>query len=267
MSNYTKGTDALQMLQSGGNNESHKFSKFSSGTSYNVKVLGEADLVQFYAYGIYKKTFSFVAKNPSTKDDYGFPIDNLTPWDKAFLHLREPEEEYNSKANQEAYKYRAKERYMMGFYDVTEGELIVVDMSKNQARNVISSINSNKDKLDSVLFDLSKTGKGQDTVVSLSVKENIDNLKKMKEAGIDADTDVTDKEIENFYAAPKEFDEGRFNGCIYEADEDEMIINLDKADFDVTLLGLEVPEIEEEAPDKESDSGDEEAKDGDDYDF
>src|SRR5699024_11563999 len=126
----------------------------------NIKLIVEVVLLQLYAYGINKKTYSYVAKNPSTKDYYGFPIDNLTPWDKAFLHLREPEEEYNSKANQEAYKYRAKERYMMGFYDVTEGELIVVDMSKNQARNVISSINSNKDKLDSVLFDLSKTGKG-----------------------------------------------------------------------------------------------------------
>lgn len=265
MSNYTKGAEALQALQSSSNSADNKFSKFNSGSSYKVKVLGTQDLVQFYSYGIFNKTYSFVAQNPSTKNDKGLPIDNLTPWDKAYKYLYKDDEEYNSPANQKAYQFRAKERYMMGFFDVTEGELIVVDLSKKQAQQVHPVIMANKDKLDSLVFKLEKSGSGTSTVVSLSVEENVTNLTKMKAAGIEADTNITDKELENFNNAPKEFDDNRFNGCIFEADEDQMIINLDKAGFDVTLIGLEVPEIPEEDESEEGDSTEESSDD--EYDF
>lgn len=263
MSNYAKGADALQALQATSDTSDNKFSKFNSGTSYKVKVLGTADLVQFYSYGIYQKTHSFVAKNPSTKNERGLPIDNLTPWDMAYKYLYKEDEEYNSPNNAKAYQFRAKERYMLGFYDITEGDLIVVDLSKKQAQAVHPVIMANKDKLDSIVFTLSKSGSGTSTVVSLSVEENVANLAKMKAAGIDAETSITDKELENFTNAPKEFDTSRFDGVLFEADTDQMIINLDKAGFDVSKIGLEVPEI----PEEDEKSTEESANDSTEYDF
>src|SRR5699024_12372101 len=62
------GADALDVLnqeESGGNNA--EFSSFKSGTTYFVKVLGTADLIQFFSYGIYNRVNSFVADKPSKK--------------------------------------------------------------------------------------------------------------------------------------------------------------------------------------------------------
>lgn len=264
MGNILRGEDALRALQQSGGGDNNEFTKFNVGTSYLVKVTSPSALELFYAYGVYKKTHTFTAKNPSTKDDNGFPIDNLTCWDKAYLHLRKEDEAYNSTANQEAYKYRAKQRYMMGFYDINKGENIVIDVSKPQALVLSGAIHENIDKLDDIVFRVAKSRAGESVKVSLSVVDNVSNLKKMKDAGIEADTVLTDEQIENFLNAPEDFDMSRFDGCVYKADDDEMIINLDKAGFDVSLLGLEVPkekEKEEEGAESKSDANEE------DYDF
>lgn len=249
---FLSGEDALLAMQEDGGSPDNEFSKFTAGTQYYVKVLGTADLARFFSYGIYKVTNSFVAKDPSVKDN-GFPVDNLTPWDEAYLHLRREDEEYNSKANQEAYKYRAKERFMIGFYDVEEADFIVIDVSKNQAQTIYSSIAKNKDRLDDVVFKLEKIGgaKPSDTRVALTVEDNVVNIQKMIDADIEPDTNLTDAMIKNFKEAPEEFDKTRFEGCLFEADEEQMLQNLHGAGFDVTSIGYEVPDMTDKEEDKE----------------
>jgi len=232
MTKYQAGADALNALNQtddgGGTNA--EFAKFSSGTTYTVKALGTADLISFYSYGIFRQVYSFVAKNPSKKSKNGFPVEDLTPWDKAWKYHADKSEEFGDEHSQEAYKYRARHRFAMGFIDLDTGEPIIVDLSKNQAQAVHGNITKYKERLDQFAFELAKTGQGTSTAVSLSLIPILD--------------DLTAKQRKNFENAPEEFDMTLFDGILYEMDDDEQIEKLIEAGFDVSLIGLEPPKKE-----------------------
>lgn len=234
MTNIQSGTDALNALnqtdEGGGTNA--EFAKFSSGTTYTVKVLGTADLISFYSYGIYRQVNSFVAKNPSKKSKNGFPVEDLTPWDKAWKYHADKSEEFGDKHSQEAYKYRARQRFAMGLIDLDTGEPIIVDLSKNQAQAVHAVIKRVEKRLDRTPFELSKDGQGTSTTVSLTPL---------------FPEDLDDKQTKNFEEAPKEFDMSLFEGILYEMDDEEQIEKLIEVGFDVSLIGLEAPAKDEEA--------------------
>lgn len=238
MTNYQAGEAALNALNSTGNiGTKTEFSPFKSGTTYVVKVLGTADLIQFWSYGIYKQINSFVAKNPSKKSAKGYPIENLTPWDKAWKYHKDLSKDFSDHHAQEAAKYRAKERYAMGFYDLTSGKPIIVDLSKKQAQGVYEVIKKYEKKLGKLAFELSKTGSGNATSVTLTPV-------------LDLDEDLTPEQRANFDKAPEKFDMSLFDGILYEADEQEQVELLDKAGFDITLIGYQPPS------DDSSDNGD-----------
>src|SRR5690625_2096217 len=199
--------DAISALNqeedSGGDME---FSSFSSGTVYTVKVLGTTDLITFYSYGIYRQVNSFVAEKPSKKSRKGFPIEDLTPWDKAWKYHADKSNEFGDKHSQEAYKYRARQRFAMGFIDLDSGEPIIVDLSKNQAQAVHGNITKYAERLDQFAFELTKQGQGTSTSVSLSLIPILD--------------DLTDAQRKNFDEAPKEFDMSLFEGLLYEMDDE-----------------------------------------------
>ena len=233
MSKYISGSDALDSLNQTPNTESKaEFSKFSSGTTYHVKVLGVADLISFYSYGIYKQINSFVAKNPSKKTPNGYPVENLTPFDKAYLYHKNLSKDFSDSHGQEAAKYRAKQRFALGFFDLDSGEPIIIDLSKNQAQAVHGAIKKYEKRLGRIAFELSKEGSGTATAVSLTPV-------------LDMEEDLTDKQRANFDKAPESFDMSLFDGLLYEADDDEQIENLIKAGFDVSLIGLEAPASDE----------------------
>lgn len=224
------GENALNALYSSneGGATKNEFTPFKSGTTYYVKVLGTADIKAEYAYGIFKVTHSFAAKNPSKKTANGFPIEDLTPFDKAYKYHKDLSKEFSDQHGQEASKYRAKQRFAMGFYDLDSGEPIVIDVSKNQAQAIHGAIKKYEKKLGKLAFELSKEGSSTSTTVSLTPV-------------LDMEEDLTDKQRANFEKAPAEFDKSLFEGLWYEADEAEQIELLDKAGFDVTLIGYERP--------------------------
>src|SRR5690625_3072308 len=240
MTKFQAGADALNVLnqEDGGGGNNQEFAKFSSGTSYTVKALGTADLISFYSYGIFKVVNSFVAKNPSKKSAKGFPVENVTPWDKTWKYHADKSKEFGDKHSQEAYKYRPKQRFALGFIDLDTGEPSIVDLSRNQAQAVHGAIKRSEKRLDRMAFELEKSGTGKSTVVSLTPI---------------FEEDLDEKQAKNFEKAPAEFDMTLFDGLLYEADEDEQIKNLIKAGFDISLIGLEVPENSEE--EEEEDEG------------
>lgn len=240
MTKYQAGADALNALNdtNDGSGGGMEFAPFKSGTTYIVKVLGTADLISFYSYGIYKRVNSFVAKNPSKKSKKGYPVENLTPWDKAWKYHADKSKEWGDKHSQEAQKYRARQRFAMGFFDLDSGEPIIVDLSKNQAQAVHSVIQKYKDRLDQFAFELSKTGSGTNTAVSLTLIPLLD--------------DLTEQQRKNFENAPAEFDMKLFDGILYEMDEDEQIEKLHEAGFDVTLIGYDVPSKQAENASEET---------------
>ena len=235
MTKFLAGADALNALnQEEESSNNAEFSRFSSGTKYTVKVLGTADLISFYSYGIFNQINSFVAKNPSKKSARGNPVENYTPWDLAWKYHADKSEEFGDKHSQEAYKYKPKQRFALGFIDLDTGEPIIVDLSRNQAQAVHGVIKRSEKRLDRMAFELEKSGTGKSTVVSLTPI---------------FEEDLDEKQAKNFEKAPAEFDMTLFDGLLYEADEDEQIENLIKAGFDISLIGLEAPENSEEDED------------------
>lgn len=229
MTKFQAGAEALNALNQtdeGGGSKA-EFAPFKTNTTYTVKVLGTSDLISFFSYGIFKQVNSFVAKNPSKKSRNGFPVDNLTPWDKAWKYHADLSEKFGDEHSQEAYKYRPRQRFAMGFIDLDTGEPIIVDLSKNQAQAVHGEITKRAERLDQYAFELSKTGQGTSTAVSLSLIPVLD--------------DLTDAQRKNFDEAPAEFDMSLFDGILYEMDDDEQIEKLIEAGFDVSLIGLEAP--------------------------
>jgi hypothetical protein len=227
MTKYQSGADAINALNETGESGSSgaEFTSFKSGSSFMVKVLGTADLISFYSYGIFKQINSFVAANPSKKSAKGYPIDNLTPWDKAWKYHKDLSEDFSDHHGQEAAKYRAKQRFAMGFFDLETGKPIIIDVSKPQAQAIHGAIKRYEKKLDKLAFELSKEGSGTATTVSLTPV-------------LDMDEDLTDKQRENFAKAPAEFDMSLFEGLLYEVDDAGQIELLTQAGFDVNLIGL-----------------------------
>lgn len=239
MSKFQSGADALNSLNAtneGNGGSKAEFASFKSGTSYKVRVLGTADLIRFYSYGIFKKVNSFVAKNPSVRNAKGYPESNLTAWDLASKHYQDlafkARDNGNVSAEEEnrnlAYQFKAKERYAMGFIDLETGEPIIVDLSKKQAQGVHAVITKYEKKLGKLAFELSKSGQSTSTTVSLSPI-------------IDMDEDLTDKERANFAKLDgQDFDMTLFENLLYEADEKEMTESLVAAGFDISLIGLSI---------------------------
>ena len=241
MSNVISGMDALNALNdTGESTESTEFTKFSSGTEFIVKVIGKevevdgetrviGDFISYFNYGIYKKVNSFVAKNPSKKSAKGYPVENLTPWDKAWKYHADRSKEFNDYHSKESYKYKPKQKFVFGFIDLDSGEPILIDLTKKQAQAVSSAIQKFGKRRGEMAFELSKTGESTGTVVSLSPYLD----------------DLTDKQQENFDKAPDKFDEKLFESVLFEVDEEEQIKLLVQAGFDVSLIGLDAPKEED----------------------
>lgn len=239
------GADALNALnRSDDGGSSQEFASFKTGTSYVVKALGLADLITFYSYGIFKQVNSFVAENPSKKSANGFPVENLTPWDLAWKYHKDLSEEWTDAHGQEASKYRAKQRFAMGFIDLDTGKPLIVDVSRNQAQVIHGSIKANEVKLGRLSFKLSKQGEGTKTTVSLTPYVDVEMVDKLRAAEIDIEDDLTAEQRKHFDNAPEQFDVTLFDGMLFEADEDEQIRHLITAGFDVSLIGLEAPKKE-----------------------
>ena len=236
---YSSGQAALEALNrkdDGGG----KFASFKSGSSYRVRVLGTIDLMVFRSYGIFNEINSFVADNPSQYNAKGYPVADLTPWDKASEYYSklafeaEGDKAKQDELRQEARKYRGKERFAMGFIDLETGEPIIIDLSKKQAAAVHATILKNESKLNKKAFEIEKTGTGQATAVIFSP--------------LDLD-DLSGAELKNFEKYDGEqFNHEAFTGILYEADEAEQVELLVKAGFDVSLIGLDKPKEKTDTP-------------------
>ncbi|KJR67820.1 hypothetical protein [Bacillus velezensis] len=249
MSKFEKGAAALGSLIGGNGGGSKKdkaeFTRLGE-EPIKVRVKGPFDLMRYFAYGVHKQVNTFIAKNPPTYNKDGFASGDLTPWDKAsdyYYKLAQKEQDGSKKdeLSRLGYKFRAKPRYIMGFYDLESGKDIIVDFTKNQAMAVYSTIREyvELDKQGNVVeggeheiydmaFKLSKKGSGTNTTGSLAPIINLSKGLAAEEQG-------------NLEAsAGQPFDTSMFDGVLYEMDEEEMIKSLVKADFDISILGLTI---------------------------
>ena len=227
--------EALDVLNEGvgDSNDKNEFTYLKSGDQYTVKVPG-INMVSEYVYGSFaKKINSFIAKEASKKSAKGFPVENLTPFDKAWKHFKDKSEDWQDENSQEAGHYRCQRKFTFGFYDLDSGNPIMVEFTRNQANAIVSAIKKYEERLDKFAFELSKQGSGTSTTVSLSIIPMLE--------------DLTDKQKANFDKLPNDFDTGNFNGLYYEADEAEQLELLTQAGFDITLIGYGKDEAKTDA--------------------
>lgn len=241
-SNIMRGQDALDSLNASDQEDAPKneFTRLKSGSTFTVKVPG-FHVISAYVYGNFEnpKINSFVAENDSKRTAKGFPVENLTPFDKAFKYYKDKSEDWQDEMSAKANVYKADQKFTFGFYDL-DGEddkgkpvttPIAVEFTRNQAQVIRDAIKKNEKYLDKFAFELSKKGTGRSTVVSLTLIPMLDEL--------------TDKQRDNFDNLPEEFDSGKLEGLHYVMSDEEQIETLQNTGFDVSLIGLEVPEKRE----------------------
>ena len=167
-----KGLSALNLLSDDGQESTgfeNKFSHLKSGESRIVRVLSLENVVAVPTYSIFKKVNTFKPKDEPELTAKDYPRSNLTPFDKAWKYHNDLSEKFGDEHSQEAYKYRVKRRFAIGFYDLDEKKCIVIDFSKNQAIEIFDFLTKNEKKLDKKAFEISKTGSGTQTKVSLNI--------------------------------------------------------------------------------------------------
>jgi hypothetical protein len=129
---------------------------------------------------------------------------------------------------------RPKKRYVFAFGDMETGTTMIVDVSKGQAKKLISAIEEYKDEIDELAFNLKKEGEKTETAYLLNP------IIKMK--GYDQEQfDALDGIV-----VTDEF----FSTVLNPRTEELMVKVLHEANFPVADFGMELPE-EENGADKE----------------
>ncbi|MFF2886692.1 hypothetical protein [Paenibacillus sp. NPDC057967] len=237
MSQFTKrGTAAVESATADKDTSSSLHVPFPSGTTLKVRIKSAEDSAEYYAHGIFGKVNTFVPKVPAERNAKGYVTANPSVWDSAadllYADAKAAKDAGDEKGAEEirkqAYLFKSKARYLIGFGNLETGEDGFVDLTPKQAKGVFAAITKYAKRLDKVAFELTKTGSSTDTAVTLSPV-------------LDMDEDLTEAERANFEkCGAQPFDFAAFEGFLFEADEAEQTKNLVVAGFDIARLGLSI---------------------------
>lgn len=205
---FTRGNTAIQsaLSESGGNGgRASTFASFKSGSSYKVRINSLDDVVGYEAASVFK-VFDTT------------PVEKRSLYHKAaellYLDAKNAKDESTAEAiRKQAYLVKPKPRYILAAIDLETGEKLYVDLTKNQAKAVIAVVQKKAKKLDSLAFELSKTGESTSTAVSLTQ--------------LDLEDELDAKELENFEKSKgTEFADEDFEALLQYKGEDEQLDDL-----------------------------------------
>jgi hypothetical protein len=217
-----KGRAAAESAMSEGGKAFESLVSFKSGTTYVVRVPSLNDFVEYFCHSVFKVFYSTVCTRTAGKDDlYDKAVALL--YDDANRAKDAENEELAKELRDQAYQLKAKPRYLFGFFNLDDGEPILIDVSKKQAQALITAIDKYEKRVDLMAFELSKTGSGTGTTV---------NLLPMLE-------DLSTTHQKNFEATKgKEFPGDLYGKVLYAKDESKQVEDLVKFGFDVSRLGI-----------------------------
>lgn len=207
---FTRGNTAIQsaLSESGGNGgRASTFASFKSGSSYKVRINSLDDVVGYEAASVFK-VFDTT------------PVEKKSLYHKAaellYQDAKNAKDESTSEAiRKQAYLVKPKPRYILAAIDLETGEKLYVDLTKNQAKAVIAVVQKKAKKLDSLAFELTKTGESTSTAVSLTQLDPHD------------EDDCDAKELENFNKSKDvEFTDEDFEALLQYKGEDEQLDDL-----------------------------------------
>lgn len=193
--------------------------KLKSGDTKFVKLPDAESFVEYLAASIFKVFYTTPVE----------PGNNL--YEKAAKALFAKGDEASTEA---ARAINPKPRYLFGFIDLDSGKPVVVDFTKNQAKVLIAAIEKYAKKVDKVAFELSKTGKSTETVVSLTPV-------------LDMDEDLTETQRKHFDEAVKsgaKVEDEIYENVLYVKKPEEQAEDLhafaQKFGVDLAELGVDV---------------------------
>ncbi|MGG4390502.1 hypothetical protein ABEU97_20430 [Priestia megaterium] len=119
--------------------------KLKENETHKVRVLSDEDYVEYASAGDFNLGI------------YTQPISQNSPLLVA-----------NAKGGEKFKNLYKKNRFCFVFASLETGELVALQVSKNQAKTIISSIDEYKDSLDTFAFNVKRTGSDTSTVYSLN---------------------------------------------------------------------------------------------------
>lgn len=144
-----RGQEAKESAERGKVDLKRAYLRMKSGDSVKVRVLTASDYVEYIAHSSF------------THKVYTQPCVAVIGKECALCEA--------SKSGVEGFDaLYARKRYVFVFADMTSGELRAIDVSKNQAKKLIADIEEYKEDLDTLAFNLKKTGEGTNTGYSLN---------------------------------------------------------------------------------------------------
>ncbi|WP_026832208.1 hypothetical protein [Exiguobacterium undae] len=147
---FTRGNTAIQsaLSESGGNGGcASTFASFKSGSFYKVRINLLDDVVGYEATSVFK-VFDTT------------PVEKKSLYHKAteLLYQDDKNESTSEAIRKQAYLVKPKPSYILAAIDLETGDKLYVDLTKNQAKGVIAVVQKKAKKLDSLAFELTKTG-------------------------------------------------------------------------------------------------------------
>lgn len=144
-----RGQEAKASAEKGKVDLKKAYLRMKSGDSVKVRVMSPDDYVEYLAHSSF------------THKVYTQPCVGVIGQECALCKA--------SKSGIEGFDaLYAKKRYLFVFADMTSDELKVLDVSKNQAKKLISDIEEYKEDLNELAFNLKKVGEGTNTGYTLS---------------------------------------------------------------------------------------------------
>lgn len=214
-----KGKAAAESALAEKEDLSNALVSLKSGTSLKVRVASVEDFIEYYAASVYKVF-------------YTTPVEPGSLYQKAAAILYDDakkaqdagdDAKYEELRNQ-AYTIKPKPRYLLGFISLADGQPIVVDLSKAQAKVIIAAIEKNAKKIDRKPFELAKDGKSTSTIVSLTP--------------LDLE-DLSDTEAKTFESSKDaKVPDDLYEKVLSVKSTDEQAEDLEKFGFDVSRLGI-----------------------------
>lgn len=144
-----RGQEAKASAEKGKVDLKKAYLRMKSGEAVKVRVLTAGDYVEYIAHSSF------------THKVYTQPCVSVIGQECALCEA--------SKSGIEGFDVLyPRKRYVFVFAEMQTGELRAIDVSKNQAKKLIADIEEYKEDLDSIAFNLKKTGEGTNTGYSLN---------------------------------------------------------------------------------------------------
>lgn len=212
-----KGKDAAASATAEKKDFTKALVSFKSGSTYKVRIATDEDYCEYAAVSVFKA----INTTPVAPDSlYQKAVDLLYGDAKA---VESKDAAKAEELRNQAYQLKPKPRYLFAFINLENGEPMIVDVSKAQAKVLIASIDKNAKKLAKKPFELSKAGSGTNTAVSLMPLD---------------DDDLSAPELANFEKTLEtKIDDELYEKVLYVKDEAEQRQDLTVFGFDVSRLG------------------------------